>query len=615
MKIKKIKVENFLSFNEFEIDFTNKGLCLLEGYNYDEGGSNGSGKSSIFNAVIFSLFGDLPKKLKVDEVINDAAGKGCKVDIELGDGINNYLISRGRKPNFLNFYVNGEKISDIDATQTQKLIEKRLGLNFDIFINSVYFPQNSVNFLSLNDGQKKSVLTDIINLNIFESALKLVKLDLKKVEFNYHTIVASKNNLVSNLSSIRNDIDVYKKKLNNFEIERSQKKQSMMTEVLKIEEIIKSKEKDLTLLQSMSISNEEKKNKLDEEKSKKTEAILTIENEIDKVNRQKNLVETQINLIKAKNSRYQNISKGHCSNCFQEVSDLQYLDVLRQQDNLQIAKLEDELNSLNEQFNKLPTRAKLSKIREDIEIAIGDIKLIISTNLNDVQKNRDIIESSKERLNSLLKHVADENDVFNPYIEILENLEKSSKESELKIQECIKNEQSLKASLDSLETLKEAFGSNGIRSYVFDAILNELNFRSNEYLGKLFEGDVRILFQSRDGSDSESKQGFTTQILVDGNPVGMGKFSGGEERRLIFAVNLAIADTMANRASNNFNIMFLDEAFDGLDFEGKRKCMDLLLDLSEKKDSIMMIDHGNEFKTLFNNVLRVEKKNKISSIA
>ena len=614
MKIKKIKVENFLSFNEFEIDFSNKGLCLLEGFNHDEGGSNGSGKSSIFNAVIFALFGDLPKKIKVDEVINDSTGKACKVDIEIEEGANKYLISRGRKPNFLNFYVNGEKISDIDATQTQKLIEKKIGLNFDIFVNSVYFPQNSINFLSLNDTQKKTILTDIINLSIFDTALRLVKSDLKKVESDYQALVINKKNYEENLTKAQADIQNYRLKLNSFEQERSNKKQLMLNEIQTIEVSIKQSEAKIEELRVVLLNNQAQVKKLQEEKIQKISAINTLETEYDNAVRARDLLQSQIAGINSKLVKYNSVNSGTCSSCFQEVTNLNHLTAIKEAEQTQLISLENQLKGVINQIAALPSRQKLSQIRSSLDITINDATTVSNSTSNELEKTTLVVQNYKSRLGDLLKHVADENEVSNPYIEILNNTENTFGELTLKLQANSLEETKQKAKFDKLQALKDVFGTNGVRSYVFDSVLNELNFRTNEYLAKLFEKDVRILFSSQVESDGLIKQAFTTQILIDGVSVGMGKFSGGEERRLIFAVNLAIADIMANRSSNNFNIMFLDEAFDGLDFEGKRKCMDLLLDLAETKDSIMMIDHGNEFKTLFSNVLTVEKKNKISTI-
>lgn len=613
MKLKRVKANNFWSFSELELDFEDLGLCLIEGINHDEGGSNGSGKSAIFNSVVFGIFGELPKKIKVDEVVNESSAKNCLVEVELQDGPTNYLIVRGRKPNTLNFFVNGEKVSDIDLSDTQKMIETKLGLSFDVFVNSVYIAQNSNNFLLLSDVQKRGILTDIMNLNVFDKALKIIKDDLKVSDLALNTITVNRKNYEDKLTGFDTSIDNLTKKLSNYEEERKQRKEGVFKEVsdidLKIKDIVEENAKAESDKAAQGVVIKE----LELASAEKLQAIGELEKEYRAALSQRDTLSVELGIATRGLNKY-DVSDTTCPNCFQEV-DKEHLANLKQVATEEVNQLKLNHEAANQRLLNLPDLIKLSTLKEAITTKIKDAKSLLDGYSTKIDRNTLILSNYTERRGALFNSIEKENVTENPFAELLQKARNDRDELFL---DCRGNNDSFnteKAKNDELVLLKEVFGNKGIRSFVFDSIINELNYRTNEYLAKLFERNVRLEFCSQsESSTGDVKQSFSTKLFVDNNEVGMGKFSGGQERRLIFAVNLALADIMSNRSSNSFNLMFLDEVFNGLDYEGKIKCMELLVELSEKKDAIVLIDHGSDFQSLFSKVIKVEIKDKISSI-
>ena len=165
----RVKAKNFLSWEylEFEIG---QGITLIDGFNHDDGSSEGSGKSAILSAIAWGGYGEIPKDANVDEVIRHGQ-KSCEVRLEHDD----FTIVRSRGPNDLCVYYPGKDkpYRGKDARETQKHIEKLLGMTFKTFCQSIYFPQNYPNkFVTANQEDKGRILSEILDLEQFDRARK-----------------------------------------------------------------------------------------------------------------------------------------------------------------------------------------------------------------------------------------------------------------------------------------------------------------------------------------------------------------------------------------------------------------------------------------------------------
>lgn len=195
-----IHATNFLSWKNLAFNVT-KGATLIDGWNEDDQRSEGSGKSTVLNAISWCIFGKLPKDSNVDEVIKDGESS-CSVTLEFDSGD---LIVRSRKPNDLYILKAGVTVKGKDARETQTFIEEYIGCNFETFCQSVYFAQNyDKKFLSSNQEDKGKILSSIQNLQIFDKARKEV-MDLLKFENDKITKLSNQvqieDNNLSNLKS------------------------------------------------------------------------------------------------------------------------------------------------------------------------------------------------------------------------------------------------------------------------------------------------------------------------------------------------------------------------------------------------------------------------------
>lgn len=163
MKINNIKINNFYSFQEAELAFDQySGLVMIEGKNKDTGGSNGSGKSSLIEAVVWGLFGKTIRKSTEEAMINFGSKKNCKVELVINDKVR---IIRTRRPTFLEFWVGEDNRTQESVTATQEKIEQHLNTNYKLFLASMVFGQNNtLDFVSATPEEKRTIIKNFLNL-------------------------------------------------------------------------------------------------------------------------------------------------------------------------------------------------------------------------------------------------------------------------------------------------------------------------------------------------------------------------------------------------------------------------------------------------------------------
>jgi DNA repair exonuclease SbcCD ATPase subunit len=164
MKINKININNFYSFQEAELSFDQySGLILIEGKNKDTGGSNGSGKSSLIEAVVWGLFGKTIRKSTEEAMVNFGSKKNCRVELTINNKIK---IIRTRRPTFLEFWVGDENWTQESVSATQEKIEQYLNTNYKLFLASMVFGQNNnLDFVSATPEEKRTIIKNFLNLD------------------------------------------------------------------------------------------------------------------------------------------------------------------------------------------------------------------------------------------------------------------------------------------------------------------------------------------------------------------------------------------------------------------------------------------------------------------
>lgn len=218
MKIRDITIQNFLSIKKARINLKKfDGLTIIKGKNLDTGGSNGSGKSSIVEAIYFVLTGKTLRKSTEASLVNSQAGKGLVVSCNISlDNTKILSIERCKKPTKMKLTLDGEDITAKHANDSQAIIDELLGTNHKVLLASMFFGQaNDVNFLDCTPAVKRDIIRNFLNLDeIFDMRehIREYKSEysqrVKVADAVIHTIKLDVEDLDRKISNIQTDINI-----------------------------------------------------------------------------------------------------------------------------------------------------------------------------------------------------------------------------------------------------------------------------------------------------------------------------------------------------------------------------------------------------------------------
>lgn len=636
-----VEAENLLSFKELHLEFQS-GITLIEGYNYDNKTNIGAGKSAILDIICFTLFGEIPRDVKTDEILRLGTKSGLG-KVELTNG---YGIVRSRKPNDIFLYkleTPLDKIKGKDAKETQQIIEDLLGMSFKTFCQAIYFAQNYQNkFVTASEEDKAKILSEIDDLSQFDKARKETMNRIKTLETEYNLVLRDHQNYQKSMESLSNHkgnlIDLKGK----FEIQRKEKWNDAVSILFDLDSKYDLKKKEHEeLLQIVDLLNQQLQDKrTNQDKILETQnlirsEIVTIETEAKNVDRMTkiqsdyekswNKLSKEIDSIQDKKNQLLSPKSGDlCPTCGSDLSKadsetinkhLEELDTKSmhlKSDRAEIlsksTKLELELKRIN-----VPTE-KLNELKNDLK-ALEDTKRSIELEKNSIQSKINLIDKLESELN-MLKYKADQARQVLKSIE-LENtsdidaqLDKISNELNDEEMRFIKNsdlKENLADKLSRLNTLKDGF--KDIKSFAFRNTLLELNYKANDYLSRLFNQTVEIRFFNESEEGELSK--IHCEVTIDGNKRSLGLYSGGQSRLIQLSVDLALSDLISSRNRNSIYFRIFDEYFQNLDEASMEACLQLFQEL---KGTTLLIEHNSLFKAIISNTINIELRNGISEV-
>lgn len=644
LDIKYASASNFLCFgNEtFEIDFKSKGrVVLVEGINSDvsdgnNASSNGAGKSSIPEIIVYTLFGKTikhPKKIGHKDVINNSNGKKLRTEVRLG----NFRIVRTRKPDSLRVWQSDEGKWD-DSTEitlggqpaTQQLIEEKVGLNYETFVNVVVFTDNSAgSFLECDASTKRDIVESLLSLEKYRSFAESAKSIRKQKK---DEIKSAEDKISHSLSAMKQA----SARLEAAEKQESDWRNKIKSEIESIKSRISQKEDDISLLCESDISRKyheamvrsnQIKSELPamEQKRSKLEAIL--EKASEKANSLKesksecliNLKKYEAERSKASDSISENNKEikrlkenagATCKYCFGEIKEenfSKYTDRLKSEISLieeKISKFDSEIQALNsmahaddEKINATieaisqaknalaETSSSIKSMRNELET----LERIEKPNSN--ESRSDVIKGQITELVTQLSEKMKEAEGNTPFKSIIESLKE---DIEFKSAE-IKSNKSFLVELESrmpyYEFWQEGFGDSGIRKFVIDGVVPALNAKIAHWLNFLIDGKISLEFNNE-------LEETIHRNPPDGDPFVYHAMSGGERRRLNLAVSQAFAHVMMLNCGMCPSLVFLDEVTTNIDQMGVVGVYNMIMELSRERQVFITTHDQNLLEML-----------------
>ncbi len=581
--IKDLTVKNFMSVGNSTqaIRFDNKHLILVLGENRDLGGDdagarNGTGKTTIINALSYVFYGEALTNIRRDNLVNKTNNKDMLVSINFVKNNVTYTIKRGRKPQKLRFYANDiEQNTDSNEAQgenkeTQKEINRLLGMTHAMFKNIIALNTYTQPFLATKQAEQREIIEQLLGITLLSQKADLLKEQQKatKTEITEEKIKID-SQLVSN-EIIQESIESLKIRSNAWQTQKDADIQKFNEAIAELEKVDITKELNAHKRLQKHNENYIKLLSLQKEKAYHEDSFTKAKSTVEK---------TENDLEYAQQAK--------CPTCEQPLHDEKHKQLTD--------KLTTTLTESKTDVEKV--KNDLGKIQQGID-DIGDLGNTPDTyydNIDEAYNHRGSLKDLKRQLSQTeTKH--------DPYEEQIIELNKSAiqKISYVKINE-MEDLHRHQEFLYKLLTAKDSF----IRTRIIEQNLTYLNQRLAFYLGQ-----VRLPHTVTFQAD------LTVQISELGRDLDFDNLSRGERNRLILSLSWAFRDVWES-LYQQINLLFIDELVDaGMDISGVESAMAVLKDMSRtQQKNIFLISHKDELVSRVDSVLKVVKENGFTSYA
>ena len=584
IKIKDLTVKNFMSVgNQTQaVNFGREQLTLVLGENLDQGGDdsgsrNGTGKTTIVNALSFALYGTALTNIKKDNLINKINNKNMLVTLTFEKDGNKYKIERGRKPTIMKFYINNQEQSaeasddsQGDMRETQKDIDELLGMSHDMFKHIVALNTYTEPFLSLKANEQREIIEQLLGITLLSEKADSLKEQIRQTKENIFQETAD-------IEAAKKSNDKIQVSITGLETRQSAWYSQQKTDCNKIAESI-------TELQSVDIEREleqHAKVKLYDEHAAKIKSLnkerATLETAVIQADKSVNKYTKELEQLKNKT----------CPACEQGLHSHKHEEMsTAAEKNLADAVI--YLQGVSDSY---------ASVLQELE-TIGDINGRPKTYYDTVEEAL----KHQNNLTSLEAALVKRTDEIDPYQEQIDDLKHTAMQEiswdNVNMLNSMKDHQEF---LLKLLTNKDSF----IRKKIIDQNLAYLNNRLTYYLDKMgLPHQVSFL------------NDLNVEITQLGQDLDFDNLSRGERNRLILGLSWAFRDVWES-LYQSINLLFVDELIDnGLDANGVENALSVLKKMArERKKNIFLISHKDELIGRVNNVLKVVKENGFTSYA
>lgn len=570
--LKDITIKNFMSVGNVTqaVRFTDNGLTLVLGNNLDLGGDgsrNGTGKTTIINALSYAIYGNALTNIRKDNLVNKTNGKQMLVTLDFEvEGVK-YRIERGRKPNVLKYYVNEQNVDEDEAQgenrQTQAQIEKLFGMSHDMFKHIVALNTYTEPFLSMRANDQRAIIEQLLGITmlsekaeVLKEQQRLTKDAIKQEEYRISAVEEANARIEKSISDLERRQKIWRDKQTSD---------------------VQSIHNQINTLEKIDIQTELNNHALLSDYLEKKQQINTLESEITKL-------DTAITREKKRLEKAQNdllaTEQHECYACGQKIHDEKHGEILKTK---QLAVQESQDLIDNDFTLKTEYQSALGELGE-----LGQIPVTHYNTLQEALEHQNTVNNLKAEA----ERIANNTDTYQEQIEALK--ETGMQEvvwDEMNNLNVLKDHQDF---LYKLLTNKDSF----IRKRIIEQNLQYLNSRLAYYLTKLglphevqFQPDLNV------------------EITELGRDLDFDNLSRGERNRLILGLSWSFRDVFETM-NTPFNFLAIDELIDsGMDTNGVDAALGVLKKIErERNKNIFLISHRDELVGRVNTILQVIKE-------
>ena len=556
------------------VSLENDNLTLVLGNNVDLGGDgsrNGTGKTTLVNALSYGIYGNALTNIRKDNLINKTNGKNMLVTVDFEYNGSQYRIERGRRPNVFRFLRDGIDLNNTDVDeaqgemrQTQVEVDSVIGMTHSMFKHVVALNTYTEPFLSMRANDQRELIEELLGITelsrkaeALKDVIKETKDEIKEEEYSLKSKEDANSRILKNINDIERRSRIWQEKHDNE---------------------LSDLEKGLDSLSHVDIKQELANHQLLKEYTEKKSKLNETNRWIDSINSDNEKLSKLIDRVELD---IENLKNHKCFACGQELHDDKQEEILREKEEL----LGETRTSVLENDTKL-------KEYEKIISEVGELSSppeVFYENLNDAYEHQNSVSVLKEQIETKKKQE-------DPYTEqIAEMRESSLEELDYSKMNALNSYREHQDFLMKLLTNKDSF----IRKKIIDQNLSYLNQRLEFYLDKLgLPHEVKFM------SD------LTVEITELGRELDFDNLSRGERNRLILGLSWSFRDIFESLYST-VNVLFVDELIDsGMDTNGVESSLAVLKKMQrDRSRSIFLISHRDELYGRVTNVLNVIKEN------
>ena len=581
LTIKNITIKNFMSVGNVTqaVHFNTQPLTLVLGINVDLGGDdnrNGTGKTTIVNALSYALYGQALTNIRKDNLINKTNNRHMLVTVDFEKDGNNYRIERGRRPNKFTFLVNdNEQQESTDEMQGegrlgQEQIVRILGLSHTMFKHVIALNTYTEPFLSMRANDQREVIEQLLGITqlsekaaLLKELVKTTKESIMGEEYRIKAVESANKKIEDSIKDLERRSSIWLRRL---------------------EEDIQVCTEGITELQKIDTEEELNNHALLTEYKEKQNTITNIETKQTSLVTQEGREETRLTQAE----KDLEATKEHtCYACGQKLHDDAHKKIL--------LTTETTITESKQHITELQTSFKLLTTQQQ---EIGELGIKPEVNYDSIHD----VYDHKNTLENLIQQLENKNNDENPYVDQIDTLKKKG------LQEVDWEEvNELNRLLDHQEFLLKLLTNKDsfIRKRIIEQNLNYLNHRLEYYLSRLglphevsFQSDLNV------------------EITELGRSLDFDNLSRGERNRLILGLSWAFRDVFES-LNHPINLLAIDELIDsGMDTNGVENSLSVLKKISrERKKNVFLISHRDELVGRVNTILYVIKENGFTSFS
>jgi|TARA_R110000764_G_scaffold147294_1_gene235168 DNA repair exonuclease SbcCD ATPase subunit len=580
IKIKDLTVRNFMSVgNQTQaVDFDKENLTLVLGENLDQGGDdsgsrNGTGKTTIINALSYALYGTALTNIKKNNLINKTNSKGMLVTLHFEKNGVDYRVERGRGPNLLKFYVDEQEQEMTDESQgdsrkTQEYINSLLDMSHDMFKHIVALNTYTEPFLSMRQNDQRAIIEQLLGITILSEKADALKEQTKQTKDAIQEETLKINAIQSANEKIQTTIDGLSRTQRAWISKKDQDCVKLQTGITELEKV----DIDAELETHEKLTNWTQHNN----------AILALKKELS------TLEPALLRAEKASGKLINDIADledATCYTCGQE---------LHADKKAEIAGRKDK-ELLDASTYQQEIAGKVAEVMKSLE-EIGDINGKPTTFYDTAKEAYD----HRQNVDSLKQALANKQEDTDPYQTQIDELTATAmQEINWGSVNTLTDYKEHQDFLLKLLTNKDSF----IRKKIIDQNLMYLNNRLTYYLDKLGLPH-QVVFQND----------LNVEITQLGQDLDFDNLSRGERNRLILGMSFAFRDVWES-LYQKINLLFIDELIDsGMDTAGVENSLSVLKKMGREGDkNVYLISHKDELIGRVNNVMKVIKENGFTS--